>query len=177
MNQRSDPRRPAYFQPTPKSVSNGTIEYKGYVIGAAEIAEAAMLGWNTGTTAEEAYNKAVRFSMEENSVANADIEAYMAGDGKFTGDKKQVYYERWIAMFKQGMEGWSLYRRTGIPDNLYPAPGRPANYANHNVPPFRSPYPDKQRNLNSANCAPFDAEVVDNLWGKQMWWDTRTGVK
>lgn len=210
MNQRSDPRRPAYFQPTPKSVSNGTIEYKGYVIGAAEngvaaeysiwgtrfftdlggfspymrvaepwfcIAEAAMLGWNTGITAEEAYNKAVRFSMEENSVANADIEAYMAGDGKFTGDKKQVYYERWIAMFKQGMEGWSLYRRTGIPDNLYPAPGRPANYANHNVPPFRSPYPDKERNLNNANCAPFDAEVVDNLWGKQMWWDTRTGVK
>lgn len=76
----------------------------------------------------------------------------------------------------QGMEGWSLYRRTGVPDNLYPAPGRPANYSNHNVPPFRSPYPDKERNLNNANCAPFDAEVVDNLWGKQMWWDTRTGV-
>ena len=81
-----------------------------------------------------------------------------------------------VAMFKQGMEGWSLYRRTGVPDNLYPAPGRPANYSNHNVPPFRSPYPDKERNLNNANCAPFDAEVVDNLWGKQMWWDTRTGV-
>ena len=140
------------------------------------VAEASMLGWNTGISAEDAYNKAVTYSMEENSVSAEDIADYLANAGKFTNDKKQIYYEEWVAMFKQGMEGWSLYRRTGVPDNLYPAPGRPANYSNHNVPPFRSPYPDKERNLNNANCAPFDAEVVDNLWGKQMWWDTRTGV-
>lgn len=140
------------------------------------IAEASLLGWKTGTTAEEAYTKAVTFSMEENGVAAEDIAAYLAAAGKFDGTKKKIYYEEWVAMFKQAMEGWSLYRRTGIPDNLYPAPGRPANYANHNVPPFRSPYPATERNLNNANCAPFDAEVVDNLWGKQMWWDTRTGV-
>ena len=131
---------------------------------------------HTGISAEDAYNKAVTYSMEENSVSAEDIADYLANAGKFTNDKKQIYYEEWVAMFKQGMEGWSLYRRTGVPDNLYPAPGRPANYSNHNVPPFRSPYPDKERNLNNANCAPFDAEVVDNLWGKQMWWDTRTGV-
>ena len=112
----------------------------------------------------------------EMCIRDRDIADYLANAGKFTNDKKQIYYEEWVAMFKQGMEGWSLYRRTGVPDNLYPAPGRPANYSNHNVPPFRSPYPDKERNLNNANCAPFDAEVVDNLWGKQMWWDTRTGV-
>lgn len=154
-----------------------------------DIAEAALLGWNTnGITASDAYYKAVNFSMEENFVygvkkglisqeeADAQVAAYLESAGKFTGDKDQVYYEKWISMFKQGMEGWSLYRRTGVPKNNYVAPGRPTNYANHNVPPFRSPYPDKERNLNSANCAPFDAEVVDNLWGKQMWWDTRTGV-
>jgi len=141
------------------------------------IAEAAMLGWNTGgITAEEAYNKAVSYSLEENGISSADAEAYLSGSGKFTGEKEQIWYEQWVAMFKQAMEGWSLYRRTGIPSELYPAPGRPANYSNHNVPPFRSPYPDKERNLNSANCAQFDVDVVDNLWGKQMWWDTRTGV-
>ncbi len=44
------------------------------------IAEAAKLGYNTkGMTAEEAYNKAVRFSLEENGVAEDAIEAYMAG--------------------------------------------------------------------------------------------------
>lgn len=210
MNQRNDPRRSTYFQPTKESVGNGKSEYVGYTIGAKSnavaskysiwgkrfftdlagfspymrvaepwfcIAEAAMLGWNTKVSTKDAYEKAVTYSMEENGVSAVEIATYLANAGQFTNSKKQIYYEEWVALFKQGMEGWSLYRRTGVPENLYPAPGRPANYSDHNVPPFRSPYPDKERNLNSANCGPFDAEVVDNLWGKQMWWDTRTGVK
>ena len=143
------------------------------------IAEAKMLGYNVGSyaaTAEEAYNKAVAFSLEENEVSDADADAYLAGAGKFDGTIKKVWYEEWVAMFKQGMEGWSLYRRTGTPENMYIAPGRPAQYENHNVSPLRSPYPSTERNLNKANNAPFDAEVVDNLWGKPMWWDTREGV-
>ncbi len=141
------------------------------------IAEAAMLGYNTGSygNAEDNYNKAVRLSMEENGVATADAEAYLAAH-KFDGSKKTLWYEEWVAMFKQGMEGWSLYRRTGVPENMYIAPGRPAQYENHNVPPFRSPYPETEMSLNSANCGPFNAEVKDNLWGKQMWFDTREGV-
>ena len=143
------------------------------------IAEAKMLGYNVGSyaaTAEEAYNKAVAFSLEENEVSDADAAAYLAGAGKFDGTIKKIWYEEWVAMFKQGMEGWSLYRRTGTPETMYIAPGRPAQYENHNVSPLRSPYPSTERNLNKANNAPFDAEVVDNLWGKPMWWDTREGV-
>lgn len=143
------------------------------------IAEAKMLGYNVGSyaaTAEEAYNKAVALSLEENEVAAADAEAYLAGAGKFDGTIKKIWYEEWVAMFKQGMEGWSLYRRTGTPETMYIAPGRPAQYENHNVPPLRSPYPSTERTLNAANNAPFDADVVDNLWGKPMWWDTREGV-
>ena len=138
-----------------------------------------MLGYNVGNyaaTAEEAYNKAVELSLEENEVSDADAAAYLAGAGKFDGTIKKIWYEEWVAMFKQGMEGWSLYRRTGTPETMYIAPGRPAQYANHNVPPLRSPYPSTERTLNSANNAPFDAEVVDNLWGKPMWWDKREGV-
>ena len=140
------------------------------------IAEAAKLGYNTGMTAEEAYNKAVAFSLEENGVAAADADAYLAGAGKFNGTMDQIWYEEWVAMFKQGMEGWTLYRRTGVPRDNYIAPGRAARYQNHNVPPFRSPYPDTEHNLNSVNCAPFAADVKDDFWGKQMWWDQRTNV-
>ncbi|WP_280747173.1 SusD/RagB family nutrient-binding outer membrane lipoprotein [Parabacteroides sp. PF5-9] len=141
------------------------------------IAEAAMLGYNTGgISAEDAYTKALSLSLEENEVDAADAAAYIAGAGKFAGTKQQIWYEEWVALFKQGMEGWSLYRRTGVPENHYIAPGRATKYSEHNVPPFRSPYPDTERNLNGANNAPFNAEVVDDFWGKQMWWDTRTGV-
>jgi len=142
------------------------------------IAEAAMLGWNTGgITAEDAYNTAVTLSMEENDVNVADIEEYLEEAGKFDGTLNMIWYEAWVGLFKHGMEGWSHYRRTGVPENHYIAPGRADKYANHDVPPFRSPYPDSERTLNSENNRPFNAEVVDDFWGKQMWWDTRTGIK
>lgn len=139
------------------------------------IAEASKLGYATGTTAEEAYTKAVTFSMEENEISEADTKAYLEGAGKFDNTYEQIWYEEWVAMFKQGMEGWSLYRRTGVPD-LYIAPGRAAKYKSHNCPPFRSPYPDTERNYNKVNNATFSADVVDDFWGKQMMWDKRTGV-
>lgn len=140
------------------------------------IAEAAMLGYNTGISAEDAYYKALRFSMEENEVSTQDAEAYIAGAGRFDGTVRKIWYEEYIAMFKQAMEGWSLYRRTGVPETMYIAPGRAVGYANHNTPPFRSPYPVSELNLNGTNVAPYDAEVVDDFWGKQMWWDNRVDV-
>ena len=142
------------------------------------IAEAYMLGYDTGSYGDAAsnYEKAVRFSMAENEVSDTEATDYLANGGRFDNTLKKIWYEEWVAMFKQAMEGWSLYRRTGIPENNYIAPGRAAQYANHNVPPLRSPYPATELNLNSANNAPYNAEVVDNLWGKPMWWDTRDGV-
>lgn len=88
------------------------------------VAEASDVGMEYPESPQRTHtNKAVTYSMEENSVSAEDIADYLANAGKFTNDKKQIYYEEWFAMFKQGMEGWSLYRRTGVPDNLYPAPG------------------------------------------------------
>jgi len=148
------------------------------------IAEAATRGWNVGISAQDAYEKAVTSSMDENGVTAEETEAYLAGAGAFPSgsadeQRNKLWYEQWAAMFKNGMEGWTLYRRTGIPDFLYVAPGRglaSASYLNHNWGPLRSPYPDTERNLNTANNAPFNADVVDDLWGKQMWWDQRVGV-
>lgn len=141
------------------------------------IAEAAQLGYNTATYGDAAtnYEKAVRHSMEENGVDEAAATTYLADKGKFDHTLQIIWYEEWVALFKQGMEGWSLYRRTGIPENNYIAPGR-TQYQNHNVPPLRSPYPSTELNLNKTNNAPYNAEVVDNLWGKPMWWDTRKDI-
>ena len=139
------------------------------------IAEAAKKGMNTGSyTAESAYNEGVKASMLENEIEQDVITAYLAGKGKFDGTLEQIYLQEWIAMFKQGMEGWSLYRRTGIPKTHYIAPG--TTYTGHNSPPFRYPYPQSELTLNGANSKPFQDEVIDDFWGKKMWWDTRTGV-
>ncbi len=153
----------------------GFAPYMRYAEVMFDVAEAAVKGYNVGMTAEEAYNAGVIGSMIENGVEQDDIDAYMAGAGKFDGTLEQIYWQEWIALFKQGMEAWSLFRRTGVPTTHYVAPG--SAYTGHNTPPFRYPYPNNESSLNGANSKAFVDEVVDDFWGKQMWWDTRTNVQ
>ncbi len=138
------------------------------------IAEASKLGWNTGTATKTAYEKAVTLSLQENGVSTTNIADYLGGNGKFDDTYNQIYLQEWIALFKQGMETWTLYRRTGVPV-LYHAPG--SKYTGHNVPPFRYPYPATETNLNGTNSATYVGKVKDDFWGQQMWFDTRTGVQ
>jgi hypothetical protein len=68
------------------------------------IAEAAMLGWNTGgISAEDAYNTAVTLSLEENNVKAADIEAYLEEAGKFDGTLKKIWYEEWVGNYVRSL--------------------------------------------------------------------------
>lgn len=139
------------------------------------VAEAAMKGYSVGMTAETAYNKAVEASILENGLEQDDADAYLAAEAKFNNTTDQVYEQMWIALFKQGMEAWSLFRRTGVPKDHYVAPGSP--YSGHNSPPFRYPYPQNEMTYNKANAEAFVNEVADDYWGKKMWWDTRAGVQ
>ncbi len=199
----SDPRLPVYVikatsdgeyrgftigakaQPNLATVSRIGVKYRKDATGFTpfmryaevmfQVAEAAMLGYNVGMTAEVAYNKAVEASVLENGLTQADADAYLAAGAKFNNTKDQLYEQEWLALFKNGMETWSLYRRTGVPKDHYVAPGSP--YTGHNSPPFRYPYPQNESTLNGANLAPFSAEVKDDFWGKKMWFDTRAGVQ
>ena len=145
------------------------------------LAEAAVRGWNVGTTAQAAYEKAVRISMDDNGVDAADVETYLAGKGKFANTLDQIYMEEWVALFKNNCEAWSLHRRTGFPKEIQTSGEYPGAYCiygtDHNDVPFRFPYPDNEYNYNTDNVNAASAGIVDYTWGKQMWWDTRTGVK
>ena len=151
------------------------------------IAEAALKGWTTPMSAEEAYIKGVELNMEENEVDEADVEAYLNGPGKFDGSLEMLYNEMWVSYFKQGISSWTMYRRTGYPLYIQTAkaadgvtqqyPGaRAAQWGSHNDVPFRFPYPQNQYSYNTANVEAAAAGFVDHVWGEQMWWDTRTGV-
>lgn len=140
------------------------------------IAEAAKNGWNTpGWTAQQAYEAGIIASMEENGVAQEDIETYMAQPAiAWNNDMKQIYLQKWICLFKQGQEAWAENRRTDVPV-IDVAPGS-VYVGIHNRQPFRYPYPTDEDNLNNANYAPAAAKVTDYFWGEQLWWDKRTGV-
>ncbi|MDR1918124.1 MAG: SusD/RagB family nutrient-binding outer membrane lipoprotein [Tannerellaceae bacterium] len=141
------------------------------------LAEAAMLGWNVGLTAQEAYETAVRLSMEDNEIADSETEAYLAGKGKWDNTLERIWWDQWIALFKENHEAWCLYRRTGIPT-------REVNYVSvnsiygsaHNDQPFRIPYPNNEYLYNKEKLDEALVGIEDYCWGKQLWWDTRTGV-
>ncbi|MCW8311366.1 MULTISPECIES: SusD/RagB family nutrient-binding outer membrane lipoprotein [Sphingobacterium] len=138
------------------------------------LAEAAMLGYNVGITAKDAYEKAVGLSMMENNVSQTDISTYLAGAGKWNNTKERIWWDMWIALFKENYEAWSLYRRTGVPTTNYPSLN--SIYGNdHNDQPWRAPYPNSEYVNNTKNVEAAAAKVKDYVWGQQMWWDKRTG--
>ena len=160
---------PAGFTPVLKSCENYFI-----------MAEAAMRGWNVGISAQEAYETAVKLSMDDNGVSAADAETYLANAGKWDNTLERIYMEEWVALFKENCEAWSLYRRTGYPIEIRTSGEYPGKFCSfgtaHNDVPFRMPYPDNEYQYNKENVEAAAAEIVDNTWGKQMWWDTRANV-
>jgi len=139
-------------------------------------AEAAMLGYSVGSTAKEAYEMAVRLSMKENNVSDADADTYLTGAGKWDGTKDRIYWDEWVALFKNNFEAWCLYRRTGFPTTNYISLTSVWGDA-HNTQPFRLPYPNNEYLYNADNVKAAAVNSVNYCWGQQMWWDTRTGVK
>ena len=153
------------------------------------IAEAANKAWNTGgITTETAYENGISASFLEtfmnpmsplygSNMADS-LSAYLAnpkvalGTGMLENQTK-IYVQKWLSMFKEGQEIWALQRRTDFP----PMPAAPAStYPGHNRGPFRYPYPQTEFNLNGSNIEPAAEGIVDHFWGKQIFWDTRTGV-
>ena len=116
------------------------------------------------------FEDAIVASCVENGIDAATAEAYAGGYDVNTDD---LYYQKWVALFKQGHEAWAETRRTDVP-LMSAAPD--SRFEGHNRPPFRFAYPTNETNLNSANSSTYVAKVEDRFWGQQMWWDTRSGV-
>ena len=145
------------------------------------IAEAYERGLATGT-AQTAYEAGITASLAEHGVDAAGIAAYLAEPDvewdNATGalgysNLEKIYYQKWISLFKQGNEAWAETRRTDIPV-LPHAPGSPYITNGFDRPPFRWPYPVEEYTYNKAVVEAFDDGIVDNFWGTQMWWDTRS---
>jgi hypothetical protein len=139
-------------------------------------AEAAMLGYDVNITAESAYEQAVRLSMEDNNISDSETEAYLSGKGKWDNTTERIWWDQWVALFKENHEAWCLYRRTGIPSTNYVSL-RSIYGTAHNDQPFRLPYPQNQYlyNADQVTLAVSNQGIEDYCWGKQLWWDTRTG--
>ncbi len=140
-------------------------------------AEAYERGLASGD-AQEAYEKGITASLEENEIDAADIDEYLeqsdvAWDEGNTSNLDKIYLQKWFSLYKQSVEAWAENRRTDVPviDDIA------ADYAgDHNRPPFRFPYPEEENALNDNFPTEIAAKQEDIFYGIQLWWDTRPNV-
>ena len=133
-------------------------------------AEAAKIGWIPGgdAAAKTNYDAGIDASLALAGVSNPGFKntpevAYAPARGL-----QQIGLQRWIALYLNGWEAWSEWRRTGYPA-LAPGP----NSQNGTNIPRRVGYPTADANTNSENynAALQQQGWADNSINNRMWWD------
>jgi hypothetical protein len=131
-------------------------------------AEAAARGFTTEDAAS-LYGQAVTAALAQYSVASADIATYLAQPAvKYDASnyKKSIGEQKWLALFGQGLEGWTEWRRLDYPQ-LQPAV---AGTLNGKIP-VRFIYPGTEQSLNKTNYqSAVAAQGADALTTK-LWFD------
>ncbi len=179
-----------YSEPHPETL----LRYDSPIIffTAAEsnllLAEAAIRGWYTTGSAEEAYNRAVREGMHQwelygdgyssTVITDARIDAYLAENpflvsGNLNEQWEQISTQKWVSLFyTDEYEQFANFRRTGFP--VLTPTNVPGNHTNGNFP-RRMVVPDTEEILNTENWqAAVDRQggaSWNNLLGR-VWWDT-----
>ncbi|GHB77460.1 SusD/RagB family nutrient-binding outer membrane lipoprotein [Persicitalea jodogahamensis] len=109
-------------------------------------AELASKGIASAGDASTNYKDAITASYKQyNLTPTAE---YLAANALKSGADgyTQIMEQKWIALYGQGLEAWTEYRRTGIP-----ALKAPVSNANNDVVPTRLAYPGSEESLNFAN--------------------------
>ncbi|WP_020529711.1 SusD/RagB family nutrient-binding outer membrane lipoprotein [Flexithrix dorotheae] len=90
-----------------------------------------------------------------------DLVAY---SGSAEDKLKKIGLQKWLALFNCGFEGWSEWRRTGIPE-ITPGPNSTG------VIPLRHFYPLSESNLNNKNYSDANARQGADVLQTKVWWD------
>ena len=129
------------------------------------LAEASLQGTYTGGLSSKEYlDMAVAASFEQYGL---EMPSDYLNDK--TADLKTIITEKWKALFGQGVEAWTEYRRTGFPVLSQASPN--TIFANEGLVPTRLKYPESEYSLNRANV-----ESGTNLNGgpdnklTKLWW-------
>ncbi|CAN5767707.1 SusD/RagB family nutrient-binding outer membrane lipoprotein [soil metagenome] len=127
-------------------------------------AEAAARGWISGNAAD-LYRQAITASLQANGISAAAIATYLAQPAVQYNGLASIHQQQWIAFYTQGIEAWSLWRRTGVP-NLQPGPAAFVNQV-----PRRLPYPSSEQTFNNANREAAIAAQGGAGYVNRVWWD------
>lgn len=128
------------------------------------LAEAALDGDIAGD-AQAYFETGIDASFKQYELTMPD--GYLATVG--AASKENVMEQKWIALFGQGVEAWTEYRRTGLP--LFPPRDARAVFDNNGVLPTRLRYPSSEESLNGANMRTgISLNGGDNDMVTRLWW-------
>lgn len=166
-------------------------------------AEGALRNWSMGGTAEDFYNKAIALSFVENGLSEAAAKNYCQDDfnvpakfvdaansannqdavsnitikwenGSFEESLERIITQKYIALFPDGQEAWSEFRRTGYP-HIFPARFVRSDAEVSGITgPTRMVYSNKEYTDNLGNIT----KAVEMLGGQdlgctRLWWDKK----
>ncbi|SIQ29672.1 SusD/RagB family nutrient-binding outer membrane lipoprotein [Maribacter ulvicola] len=149
------------------------------------LAEAAERGFISSGDAAMYYENGIRASFTYytervaaggwSDIANAmqatDLDGYVAqADVALTGatddNLAKIALQKWISLFYTGFEGWSDWRRTGMPE-VVPGP----DAVNDGRVPVRFQYPNAVKSTNNENYnAAVQSMGADDI-NTKLWWD------
>ena len=170
-------------------------------------AEAALAGYTVQGTAQGNYEKGVRLSFQENGLTDAQATTYLNGttspapfvdvqalysaaapstvtvkwDNGASDEVKleRIITQKYLAIYPNGMEAWSEWRRTGYP-RLIPANTNISDKGvvtsdGHKDGVRSWPYPQKEINENSANVQEAISKYKkgSNTANVNVWWDVK----
>lgn len=152
------------------------------------LAELAARNW-TADDAENHYNAGVRAAMEYLTlydgdggaeIADSDINSYLANNPFNTGGTvedqlEQINEQYWAAVFLNGIEAWSNWRRSGYPDlepALVDSNDPPEGNNTNGEIPRRLMYPEGTESvLNARNYNDVIDRQGENSLVTRVWWD------
>ncbi len=164
-------------------------------------AEGVLRGWDMGGTAKDFYEAGIRASFNANKVGGVDdyindntstpiayVDPNNAANNappitsltvmwdeaaSFDEKLERIITQKWIAMFPEGQEAWSEFRRTGYP-RLWPVA---VNFSGGDVPEGqfikRIYYPSAITNASQSATADAVAKYLDgqDKLFTPIWWD------
>jgi hypothetical protein len=137
------------------------------------LAEAAARGYSIGGgSAEFHYNKGITESIIAWGGTAAEASAYISQPeiGYTTGItannfRKKIGFQKWIALYNRGLEGYAEWRRFDTPIfNIA------ANKTANDIP-MRMPYPYNEDNLNLTNYNEASAAIGGDVVQTKLFWD------
>jgi hypothetical protein len=132
------------------------------------MAEAAKKGYISGGdgAAKTYYDEAVRNSFADNGLA-ARADGYLGLNVVAYNPSialEQIGRQKWIALFSQGFEAWTEWRRTGLPVLT------PAQDGYINQIPSRLRYESNETSINGTNYKAAVAQQGPDELTTKIWW-------